>query len=137
MDSKDNPKVGVIMGSKSDWPVMTHAAATLESLGVPHEVRVMSAHRTPEVVLDYSRTAEERGLGVIIAAAGGAAHLAGVVASPTGVKHVVGAPACAKAVEKLCISLCGAVHRKHPGAGSRSRSATVPAVDAIFAPCFA
>lgn len=50
MDSNGNPKVGVIMGSKSDWPVMTHAAATLESLGVPHEVRVMSAHRTPEVV---------------------------------------------------------------------------------------
>jgi len=91
MNSNDNPKVGVIMGSKSDWPVMTHAAATLESLGVPHEVRVMSAHRTPEVVLDYSRSAEERGLGVIIAAAGGAAHLAGVVASSTALP-VLGVP---------------------------------------------
>ncbi len=91
MDSNGNPKVGVIMGSKSDWPVMTHAAATLESLGVPHEVRVMSAHRTPDVVLDYSRAAEERGLGVIIAAAGGAAHLAGVVASSTALP-VLGVP---------------------------------------------
>ncbi len=91
MDSKENPKVGVIMGSKSDWPVMTHAADTLESLGVPHEVRVMSAHRTPDVVLEYSRTAEERGLGVVIAAAGGAAHLAGVVASSTALP-VLGVP---------------------------------------------
>ena len=91
MNPKENPKVGVIMGSKSDWPVMTHAADTLESLGVPHEVRVMSAHRTPDVVLEYSRTAEERGLGVIIAAAGGAAHLAGVVASSTALP-VLGVP---------------------------------------------
>lgn len=87
----ENPKVGVVMGSRSDWPVMTHAADTLESLGVPHEVRVMSAHRTPDVVLEYSRTAEERGLEVIIAAAGGAAHLAGVVASST-VLPVLGVP---------------------------------------------
>ncbi len=91
MDSTENAKVGVIMGSKSDWPVMTHAAATLESLGVPHEVRVMSAHRTPDLVLDYSRSAEERGLAVIIAAAGGAAHLAGVVASSTALP-VLGVP---------------------------------------------
>ena len=91
MDSNESPKVGVVMGSKSDWPVMTHAADTLESLGVPHEVRVMSAHRTPDVVLEYSRTAEERGLEVIIAAAGGAAHLAGVVASSTALP-VLGVP---------------------------------------------
>ena len=71
------------MGSTSDWPVMAHAAETLESLGVPHEVRVMSAHRTPDVVHEYAGKAEERGLEVIIAAAGGAAHLAGVVASGT------------------------------------------------------
>ena len=83
MDSNDSPKVGVLMGSKSDWPIMTHAADTLESLGVPHEVRVMSAHRTPDLVHEYSTTAEARGLAVIIAAAGGAAHLAGVVASGT------------------------------------------------------
>ncbi len=91
MDSNHGPKVGVVMGSKSDWPVMTHASATLESLGVPHEVRVMSAHRTPDVVLDYAHAAEERGLGAIIAAAGGAAHLAGVVASST-VLPVLGVP---------------------------------------------
>ena len=91
MNSDESPKVGVVMGSKSDWPVMTHAADTLESLGVPHEVRVMSAHRTPDVVLEYSRSAEERGLAVIIAAAGGAAHLAGVVASST-VLPVLGVP---------------------------------------------
>ncbi len=91
MDSNESPKVGVVMGSKSDWPVMTHAADTLGSLGVPHEVRVMSAHRTPDVVLEYSRTAEERGLEVIIAAAGGAAHLAGVVASSTALP-VLGVP---------------------------------------------
>ena len=91
MNSNESPKVGVVMGSKSDWPVMTHAADTLESLGVPHEVRVMSAHRTPDVVLEYSRSAEERGLAVIIAAAGGAAHLAGVVASST-VLPVLGVP---------------------------------------------
>ena len=83
MDSNNSPKVGVVMGSTSDWPVMAHAAETLESLGVPHEVRVMSAHRTPDVVHEYAGTAEERGLEVIIAAAGGAAHLAGVVASGT------------------------------------------------------
>ena len=91
MDSNESPKVGVVMGSKSDWPVMTHAADTLGSLGVPHEVRVMSAHRTPDVVLEYSRTAEERGLEVIIAAAGGAAHLAGVMASSTALP-VLGVP---------------------------------------------
>jgi 5-(carboxyamino)imidazole ribonucleotide mutase len=90
MDS-NSPKVGVLMGSKSDWPVMTHAADTLESLGVPHEVRVMSAHRTPDLVHEYSTTAEERGLAVIIAAAGGAAHLAGVVASGTALP-VLGVP---------------------------------------------
>ncbi len=90
MDS-NSPKVGVLMGSKSDWPVMTHAADTLESLGVPHEVRVMSAHRTPDLVHEYSTTAEARGLAVIIAAAGGAAHLAGVVASGTALP-VLGVP---------------------------------------------
>lgn len=91
MNSNDSPKVGILMGSKSDWPVMTHAADTLESLGVPHEVRVMSAHRTPDLVHEYSTTAEARGLAVIIAAAGGAAHLAGVVASGTALP-VLGVP---------------------------------------------
>lgn len=77
------PLVGVVMGSKSDWDTMSHAVSTLEALGIPCEVRVMSAHRTPDVVIEYASTAKERGLEVIIAAAGGAAHLAGVVASKT------------------------------------------------------
>ena len=77
------PLVGVVMGSKSDWDTMSQAVSTLEALGIPCEVRVMSAHRTPDVVIEYASTAKERGLEVIIAAAGGAAHLAGVVASKT------------------------------------------------------
>ncbi|MCH7992585.1 MAG: 5-(carboxyamino)imidazole ribonucleotide mutase [Gemmatimonadetes bacterium] len=77
------PLVGVVMGSKSDWDTMSNAVSTLEALGIPCEVQVMSAHRTPDVVIEYASTAKERGLEVIIAAAGGAAHLAGVVASKT------------------------------------------------------
>ncbi len=76
-------RVGVVMGSKSDWETMQHCVATLDSLGIESEVRVMSAHRTPDVAIEFSKTAEERGLGLIIAAAGGAAHLAGVVAAKT------------------------------------------------------
>lgn len=86
-----SPLVGVIMGSKSDWESMQHCASALESLGVPHEVFVMSAHRTPDKVFEYSASAEKRGLEVIIAAAGGAAHLAGVVAAKT-VLPVLGVP---------------------------------------------
>lgn len=85
------PLVGVVMGSKSDWDTMSHAVSTLESLGIPAEARVMSAHRTPDVAIEYSSTAEERGLEVIIAAAGGAAHLAGVMAAKTTVP-VLGVP---------------------------------------------
>ncbi len=77
------PLVGVIMGSKSDWDTMAHCARTLEELGVAHEVRVISAHRAPDAVFEYAATAESRGLKLIIAAAGGAAHLAGVVAAKT------------------------------------------------------
>ena len=77
------PLVGVLMGSKSDWETMTHAVSTLEALGIPCEARVMSAHRTPDVAAEYAETAEERGIEVLIAAAGGAAHLAGVIASKT------------------------------------------------------
>ena len=77
------PLVGVVMGSKSDWETMSHTADTLEALGIPHEVRVMSAHRTPDQAVEYAATARERGLEVIIAAAGGAAHLAGVLAAKT------------------------------------------------------
>lgn len=77
------PLVGVVMGSKSDWETMAHAVSTLEALGISCEARVMSAHRTPDVAAEYAETAEERGLEVLIAAAGGAAHLAGVIASKT------------------------------------------------------
>jgi 5-(carboxyamino)imidazole ribonucleotide mutase len=78
-----NPQVGVIMGSKSDWDVMAHAVETLESFKVPVEVRVLSAHRTPDALLEWASSAESRGIEVIIAAAGGAAHLAGVTAAKT------------------------------------------------------
>jgi 5-(carboxyamino)imidazole ribonucleotide mutase len=77
------PLVGVIMGSRSDLRIMTHAAELLTELGVPHEVRVVSAHRTPDWMFEYARSAESRGLEVIIAAAGGAAHLPGMVAALT------------------------------------------------------
>jgi 5-(carboxyamino)imidazole ribonucleotide mutase len=84
MTNDANPLVAVIMGSKSDWPeVMSHADKTLEDLGIPRESLVMSAHRTPDQVLDYAAKAEERGIQVIIAGAGGAAHLAGVIAAKT------------------------------------------------------
>ncbi len=77
------PRVGVIMGSQSDWPVLRHAAELLEEFGVPHERRIISAHRTPERLYDYARTARERGLAVVIAGAGGAAHLPGMTAAMT------------------------------------------------------
>jgi 5-(carboxyamino)imidazole ribonucleotide mutase len=85
------PGVGVVMGSDSDWPTMRDAVSVLEQFGVPHEVRVVSAHRTPAAMLDYGRTARDRGLGVIIAGAGGAAHLPGMLASVTTLP-VVGVP---------------------------------------------
>ena len=85
------PRVGIIMGSDSDWPMVQKAADTLKSFGVEFEVRVMSAHRTPEEAFEYAATAEARGLTVIIAAAGLAAHLAGVIAAHT-VLPVIGIP---------------------------------------------
>ena len=85
------PHVGIIMGSRSDWDTMSHAATKLQELGVPHEVRVVSAHRTPDWMFEYAATAESRGLEVIIAAAGGAAHLPGMVAAKTLVP-VLGVP---------------------------------------------
>lgn len=92
--------VGIIMGSKSDWETMTHSAQTLETLGVPFEVRVLSAHRTPDQLFQYVETAEQRGLEVIIAAAGGAAHLAGVAAAKT-LLPVLGVPMESKALKGL------------------------------------
>ncbi|MBM4183115.1 MAG: 5-(carboxyamino)imidazole ribonucleotide mutase [Gemmatimonadetes bacterium] len=77
------PLVGVLMGSKSDWETMSQCVSTLDALGIPNEASVLSAHRTPDEAIEYSATAEERGLEVIIAAAGGSAHLAGVIAAKT------------------------------------------------------
>ncbi|TZF91818.1 5-(carboxyamino)imidazole ribonucleotide mutase [Cognatilysobacter lacus] len=94
------PVVGIVMGSRSDWETMQHASAKLEALGVPHEVRVVSAHRTPDVLFDYAATARGRGLRVIIAGAGGAAHLPGMLAAKTSVP-VLGVPVQSKALNGL------------------------------------
>ncbi|MCP2170000.1 5-(carboxyamino)imidazole ribonucleotide mutase [Goodfellowiella coeruleoviolacea] len=94
------PAVGVIMGSDSDWPVMRAAATALDEFGVGYEVSVVSAHRTPQRMIDYARSAEERGLRVIIAGAGGAAHLPGMVASAT-VLPVIGVPVPLKHLDGL------------------------------------
>lgn len=96
----ETPVVGVIMGSASDWDTMKHAAGILERFGVPHECRVVSAHRTPAWMAEYANTAESRGLEVIIAGAGGAAHLPGMVASQTLVP-VIGVPVQSKALNGL------------------------------------
>ena len=95
-----NPLVGVVMGSDSDWPLVQKACATLDSFGVAYETRVISAHRTPEEAIEYSRSAEGRGLKVIIAAAGGAAHLGGVLAAGT-VLPVIGIPIAGGALNGL------------------------------------
>ena len=87
----DEPLVGIIMGSKSDWETMRHAADTLGELGVPHETKVVSAHRTPKRLYDYAHSAKGRGLRLIIAGAGGAAHLPGMTASMTSLP-VLGVP---------------------------------------------
>ena len=76
-------QVGIIMGSRSDWDTMRHASETLDRLNVPHEVRVVSAHRTPDLLFEYAETALEKGLKAIIAGAGGAAHLPGMTAAKT------------------------------------------------------
>ena len=94
------PLVGLIMGSKSDWETMAHAAQKLEDLGVPFEVRVVSAHRTPDLLFDYAASAEARGLEVIIAGAGGAAHLPGMAAAKTALP-VLGVPVESKALKGL------------------------------------
>ncbi len=94
------PRVGVIMGSKSDWPVMEHAVNMLRRLGVACETRVVSAHRTPDLMFEYASTAAERGIEVIIAGAGGAAHLPGMVASKTPLP-VLGVPVESKALKGM------------------------------------
>ncbi|MDR6993048.1 5-(carboxyamino)imidazole ribonucleotide mutase [Luteimonas sp. 3794] len=94
------PKVGIVMGSRSDWDTMQHAAQKLEQLGVPHEVRVVSAHRTPDLLFEYAASAQSRGLRAIIAGAGGAAHLPGMLASKTAVP-VLGVPVQSKALNGM------------------------------------
>ena len=94
------PVVGIIMGSTSDWPTMERATELLETLAVPYEKKVVSAHRTPDRLYEYARTAEERGLKVIIAGAGGAAHLPGMVASMT-LLPVVAVPVTSKALNGI------------------------------------
>jgi 5-(carboxyamino)imidazole ribonucleotide mutase len=97
---KSSPLVAVIMGSKSDWETMRHAVETLDELDVPNESRVLSAHRTPDATADFARSAEARGLRVIIAGAGGAAHLAGVIAAHTYLP-VLGVPIQSKALHGI------------------------------------
>lgn len=98
--SLESPLVGIIMGSRSDWETMRHAAETLDSLGVPYEQRVVSAHRTPDLLFEYAETAAARGLLVIIAGAGGAAHLPGMTAAKT-LLPVLGVPVESKTLKGL------------------------------------
>ncbi len=100
-------KVGIIMGSKSDWPTMQHAAEMLDSFGIEYETRVVSAHRTPQLLADYASSAAERGIKVIIAGAGGAAHLPGMAAAFTSLP-VLGVPVKSKALKGMdsLLSIC-------------------------------
>ena len=95
-----NPKVGVIMGSSSDWETMKHACDILEELQIPYEKQVVSAHRTPDLMFEYAETARKRGIHIIIAGAGGAAHLPGMVAAKTTLP-VIGVPVQSKALNGL------------------------------------
>ena len=98
--SSTPPKIGIVMGSRSDWDTMQHAVQKLEQLGIAHEVRVVSAHRTPDVLFDYAASAQARGLRAIIAGAGGAAHLPGMLAAKTAVP-VLGVPVQSRALNGL------------------------------------
>lgn len=100
MVNSSNILVGVVMGSKSDWDTMQHATDTLDSLGVAYEARVVSAHRTPDLLFEYASTAVDRGLEVIIAGAGGAAHLPGMLAAKTSLP-VLGVPVQSKALNGM------------------------------------
>lgn len=95
-----NARVGIIMGSSSDWETMRHASETLDRLGVPHDVQVVSAHRTPDLLFEYAETAVERGLHVIIAGAGGAAHLPGMTAAKSRLP-VFGVPVESKSLKGM------------------------------------
>jgi 5-(carboxyamino)imidazole ribonucleotide mutase len=98
--SQTTPVVGIVMGSRSDWDTMQHAASKLDALGVPYEVKVVSAHRTPDVLFSYADEAAGRGLRAIIAGAGGAAHLPGMLAAKTAVP-VLGVPVQSKALNGM------------------------------------
>ena len=100
METRSKPLVGIIMGSTSDWETLRHAAKTLRELGVPHETRVVSAHRTPDLLFAYASSAEQRGIEVIIAGAGGAAHLPGMTAAKTALP-VLGVPVESKTLKGL------------------------------------
>ncbi|WP_337872825.1 5-(carboxyamino)imidazole ribonucleotide mutase [Ignavibacterium sp.] len=97
---KQNPKVGIIMGSDSDLPVMNEAAKTLEEFGIPHEIKIVSAHRTPDLMSEYAKNAYKRGLKAIIAGAGGSAHLPGMTAANT-IVPVIGVPIKSKSFDGL------------------------------------
>jgi 5-(carboxyamino)imidazole ribonucleotide mutase len=99
-EKKMPPLVGIIMGSRSDWETMAHASQTLDGLGIEHDTRVLSAHRTPDALFEYITGAESRGIEVVIAAAGGAAHLAGVAAAKTTLP-VLGVPMESKSLKGL------------------------------------
>ncbi|HBE96359.1 MAG TPA: 5-(carboxyamino)imidazole ribonucleotide mutase [Verrucomicrobiales bacterium] len=100
MSDTQQPLVGVVMGSDSDWPTMEKAVEVLEEFGIPYETKVVSAHRTPELLVEYSKTAQDRGLKVIIAGAGGAAHLPGMVAAMT-ILPVLGVPVKSRALSGM------------------------------------
>ncbi len=100
MASIKKPLVAIIMGSKSDWPTMEHASVVLTEFSVPHETKIVSAHRTPDLLFEFAKSAEERGIEVIIAGAGGAAHLPGMCASQT-VVPVLGVPVESRALKGL------------------------------------
>lgn len=100
IDSAETPRIGVVMGSRSDWETMSHAVETLDLLRIPHEVRVVSAHRTPDQMFEYAQSAAERGLRAIIAGAGGAAHLPGMLAAKTRIP-VLGVPVQSKALNGM------------------------------------
>ena len=100
MKNDENPLVSVIMGSRSDWETMRNASETLEKFNVPHECKIVSAHRTPDLLVKFAKAAEERGIEVIIAGAGGAAHLPGMVAAQT-LLPVLGVPVESRALKGL------------------------------------
>ena len=117
-----NSLVGIIMGSRSDWDTMKHAADTLERLGVPHDVQVVSAHRTPDLLFEYAETAVARGLEVIIAGAGGAAHLPGMAAAKTRLP-VLGVPVKSTHTQRAWIRCCRSCRCLRAFRSARSPSA--------------